>query len=314
MATTTTSNSSATSTTTRRVPVTTSPVERGRPLPVAFTVVLALVVASATLYGVVANPYPAPPGVDEALPALLRGQDLLTLVTVPVLVWAATRARGGSFGAHVLWSGLVLYYAYTYLMYAFSPFTPAFLAYVAIIGMSTYALLDGVLRVDVHAVAPAFDDAPRHATGWFLVAVGSLFVVIWLGMILPAIPDGLPDGRMTYDIASAVHILDLAWVLPLLLAAGVMLLRDHPAGPLLAGVMLCMKVTLALAMLSMSFAFVDEPNLGQVGLWTTIAVVSVGWLVIGVRRAAPVPTGWLRRSLWPHQPAAEPLVDEYAGG
>lgn len=272
---------------------------RGRPLPVRFTVVLAVLVAGVTLYGLVGAPYPAPDGVAPALPDILRGQDLLTLLSVPVLVVAAVRARRGSFGAHVLWLGLLLYFAYTYLTYAFTPFTPAFLGHVAIIGLSSYGLLDGLLRVDVRVVAPAFDDAPRRATGWFVIGVAALFTVLWLAMIVPAIPGGLPEGRMTYDIASAVHVLDLAWVLPLLAATGVMLLRGHPAGPVLAGVVLCMKVVLALAMLSMSFAFVAAPNPAEVGLWGVIAVVSASWLVVGVRRSEPVPAGWLRPTLWP---------------
>lgn len=274
-------------------------VVRGRPLPPAFTVALGVVVAAVTLFGLLATPYPAPPGVHQALPEILRGQDLLTLLTVPVLVTAAVRARRGSFGAHVLWLGLLLYYAYTYLTYAFAPFTPAFLGYVAIIGAASYGLLDGLLRVDVGLVAPAFEDAPRRAVGWFVIVVAALFTVLWLAMIVPAIPGGLPEGRMTYDIASAVHVLDLAWVLPLLAATGAMLLRGHPAGPLLAGVVLCMKVVLALAMLSMSFAFVAEPSLAEAGLWTVIALVSAAWLVVGVRRSLPVPAGWLRPTLWP---------------
>ena len=42
-------------------------------------------------------------------------------------------------------------------------------------------------------------------------------------MMVPAIPGGLPAGRVTYDIASTVHVLDLAFVLPLRLATGVLL-------------------------------------------------------------------------------------------
>lgn len=276
------------------------PEAAGRALPVVWSVVLGVLLVVATGYGLlVADPYPASPGVRETFPSVLRGQDLLTLATVPALVWAAVRARAGSPWAHLGWLGLLFYYAYTYVMYAFSPFTDVFLAYVAIIGMSSHGLLDGLLRLDVATIDRALRDAPRRATGWFLLVVAVLFAVMWLAMIVPAIPGGLPAGRMTYDIASAVHILDLAFVLPLLAATGAMLLRGHPAGPALAGVLLSLKVTLGLALLSMSFAFTEEPAWGEAGLWSLIVAVSTGWLVAGLHRRRPVEGPWLRPTLWP---------------
>lgn len=272
----------------------------GRPLPVGFSVVLGILLLVATGYGLLTgDPYPMSPGIQETFAAAMRGGDLLTLLTVPVVIWAAVRARAGSARAHLAWLGLLLYYAYTYVMYAFAPFTDVFLAYVAIMGLSSYGLLDGLLRLDVAAVAESLVDAPRRATGWFLLVVSGLFTMMWLAMIVPAIPGGLPDGRMTYDIASAVHILDLAFVLPLLAATGMMLLRGHPAGPALAGVLLVLKSTLGLALLSMSFTFADTPAWGEAGLWTTIVLVSVGWIAAGLRRMQPVEEPWIRRSLWP---------------
>lgn len=86
----------------------------GRALPVWYSLLLALPLTAATVYGLVA---------DDAyrtaadIAAQGRGQDLLTLLTVPLLVWAAGRARAGSLRAHLLWVGLMLYYLYSYLMY-----------------------------------------------------------------------------------------------------------------------------------------------------------------------------------------------------
>jgi hypothetical protein len=271
----------------------------GRPLPVAYSVVLGAVLVGATAYGLLASePYRLSPGVRATLPAVLRGQDLVTLATVPVLVVAAVRARAGSLRAHLLWAGLMLYYAYSYVMYAFAPFTDVFLLYVAVMGMASFGLFDGVLRLRVHVVSAAFEDAPRRAAGVFLLVVGVLFVALWLAMIVPAIPGGLPAGRQTYDIASAVHILDLAFVLPLLIAVGVMLWRGHVAGPALAAVLLCLKVALALALLGMNLAFVDRADPGETALWAAIAAVAAGWLVVGARRMRPVDGPWLRPSIW----------------
>jgi hypothetical protein len=285
------------------------PSPRGRPLPLSFSVALAAVLVGATAYGLFAEvPYRAAPGVRPTLPDVLRGQDLLTLATVPLLLWTAVRARAGSLRAHLLWAGLLLYYAYSYVMYAFAPFADAFLLYVAAMGVASFGLLDGVLRLRMGVVSNAFERAPRRPAGVFLIVVAVLFAGMWLAMIVPAIPGGLPAGRQTYDIASAVHVLDLAFVLPLLAATGVMLWRGHVAGPALAGVLLCLKVTLALALLSMNLAFVPRPHPGETALWAAIAAIAAGWLVVGARRMRPPDVPWLHPSIW-CMDAASPTSD-----
>jgi hypothetical protein len=71
-------------------------------------------------------------------------------------------------------------------------------------------LLIGLFRIDMVAVELAFRAAPRRGAGIFLIAVSTLFTLMWLGMIVPAIPGDLPAGRIVYDIASPVHLLDRA--------------------------------------------------------------------------------------------------------
>lgn len=116
-------------------------------------------------------------------------------------------------------------------------------------------------------------------------------------MIVPAIPGGLPAGRVTYDIASTVHVLDLAFVLPPCWPPGSGWC-GHVAGPAVVAVLLCKIVTLGLAMLAMNLVFVDEPGAGEVGMWATIAVVADGWLAVGARRMRPVDGPWLCPTLW----------------
>lgn len=96
-----------------------------RPLPLWYSVALGAVLVGATLYGLlVTDAY----RVANDVAAQGRGQDLLTLLVVPVLIWAAAVARRGSFRAHLLWLGLLAYVAYAYASYAFGvPFNDAFL-------------------------------------------------------------------------------------------------------------------------------------------------------------------------------------------
>ena len=189
--------------------------------------------------------------------------------SAPALVLAAARrghARRDGLrpGRRRRLPGLALYYAYSYVAYALSPFNDAFLLYVATLGLAGYALLDGLLRLDLTGVGPAMAQTPRRPVGWFLIAVGVLFVGLWLAMIRPALPGGLPEGRVTYDIASVIHVLDLAFVL---------------------------------ALLSMNL-FVDSPSSGEMALWALIAAVSASLLAATLRRTGPVADPWMRESLW----------------
>jgi hypothetical protein len=274
----------------------------GRPLPLWYSLLLAGVLLAATGYGLlVEEAYRAPAGVRPSLPATLRGQDVVTLLAAVALVWGAVRARAGSLAGHIVWLAVCLYAAYTYLMYVVTPYNDALLLYIAVIGLATYGLLNGLFRLRADAVAAAFVDVPRRGVAWFLLMVASLFATMWLVDILRVWPGGVPESLFTYDIPSIVHVLDLAIALPLVALAGVLLLRGHPVAPVLAALVLVKMVTLGLALLSMN-AFVAASggviDPGEPVVWSAIVVVALAWLVRGSRRMRPVPPPWLRASVW----------------
>lgn len=275
---------------------------RAPTLPMWYTVAVAAVLVAATAYGLLVDgAYRAPAGVRETLPETLRGQDLLTLLTVPVLLWTGARARAGSLRAHIVWLALLFYVAYTYLMYVVTPFNDMFLVYVAAIGLAAYGVLNGLLRIDVSIVSGAFTDVPRRPLGGFLLAVGALFVGLWLAQIIPAIPGGVPEGLFVYDIPNTVHVLDLAIVLPLMIATGVLLLRSRPAAPVLAAILLVKMTTVGLALLFMNafvYAGAGQINGAEITIWGVIVLVGAGWIVVVMRRIRPVVPGWLLPSLW----------------
>jgi hypothetical protein len=261
-----------------------------------------MVLFAATTFGLfVDGAYPAPDGVRPTLPATLRGQDLVTLLAALALLWGGVRARRGSLAGHLVWLAVCLYVPYTYLMYVVAPYNDALLVYIAAIGLGLVLLLDGLFRLNAAALAPAFIDAPRRGVAWFLLATAALFATLWLTDILRVWPGGVPDSLFTYDIPSIVHVLDLGIVLPLLALTGVMLLRGHPMGPVLAAMLLVKTVTLGLALLSMN-AFVAASG-GSIDpaepvIWVAVVVVAGAWLVVGARRLRPVDPPWLRPTLW----------------
>ncbi|MGI5175162.1 hypothetical protein ACQEVZ_02375 [Dactylosporangium sp. CA-152071] len=255
-----------------------------------------------TSYGLLASdPY----RLSVEVTAQGRGQDLLTLLAVPALVWSAARARAGSLRAHLLWLGIVLYLAYSYVTYAFSvPFNDAFLGYVAVLGLSSYGLLNGLLGIDVDAVAPAFAATPRRVTAWSLALTGAAFGLLWLSDILSAFPGGLPTNRFVYDLPNPIHVIDLAWLIPLVMATAVLLWREYPAGPVLAAVLLVKLLTLGLALLSMVVFMLaagnglESSDVPVVVLAVTMTVLATTLLAVGARRMRRVTGAWMRASRW----------------
>jgi hypothetical protein len=181
------------------------------------------------------------------------------------------------------------------------PYNDAFLLYVGIIGLGSYLVLDGLLRIDVHACRETFADVPRRSIGWYLVVTGTMFGAMWLAQNLSVLPGGIPEGLFVYDIPSTVHVLDLAFVLPTVIAAGVLTLRTHPAGIVLATVMLVKMVTLGLALLAMNIGTAivgNSTNAGEIMTWATIAIVSTALVVLVFRRAGREPRRWQKESIW----------------
>jgi hypothetical protein len=281
---------------------------RGRPLPVVYMSLLAILVIIAAVYGLVVDD--AYRLVSPLTRETWRAQDAVTLATVPVLLWATWRARAGSLSAHLVSVGILTWLTYGYAHLSIgAPFNAMFLVYVSVMSLAGFAMLDGLLRVDVAAAAPAFAHAPRRATAWFLTIAAVGIAVLWLSEIVVALPGGLPTNIALSELPNPTWILDLGWVIPTALAAALMLRRRHPAGPVIAGAMLVMLLILSVTMLAV-VPFALAASLGadpvvsqQLMVFTVLFTVLGGieiWLLARARRRLDVATSsWLRRGWWP---------------
>jgi hypothetical protein len=281
---------------------------RGRPLPVIYMPLLGFLVIIATVYGLV---------VDDAyrlVPALTRetwrAQDAVTLAMVPVLLWATWRARAGSLGAHLVSVGILIWLTYGYAHLSIgAPFNAMFLVYLSVLTLAGFAMLDGLLRVDVAAALPAFAHVPCRAAAWFLAIAGVGIAVLWLSEIVVALPGGLPTNVYLSELPNPTWVLDLGWIIPTALAAALMLRRRRPAGPVIAGAMLVMLLILSVTMLTVvPFALAaglgTDPVVSQQLIVFTVLFTVLGgieiWLLARARRRLDVVTAsWLRRGWWP---------------
>ena len=161
-------------------------------------------------------------------------QDLVTvLLVVPLTALLGMRARGRSPTAFLCLPGCLAFLAYNYAIYAFSiHFGPLFLRWVALLGLSVFALAGTLATADLAAIEQRFAARPMAGTAWFLMVVACLFVLLWLREIVPDLLVGDPSrSAADWQVpTNPVHVLDLAVFLPGVLLSGVLLLRRHVLG------------------------------------------------------------------------------------
>ena len=184
------------------------------------------------------------------------GQDIANLPVALVLVACAARLRGrASLAALCAWLGSLVYLIYAFAIYAFAMhFGALFLAYVTVLGLSFHAFAGMLMALDVAAVvAPLRDHPSRAGAGNLLIAIGVMFAGLWLGEDVPHVLSNTPPPSLgeTGLLTNPVHVLDLAFVLPAVIVAGVQTKRRQPWGLLLAPVLLVFTVTMGAAILTL---------------------------------------------------------------
>lgn len=276
-----------------------------RPLLALASIAILAAGASALIAWAISDFYRLDPAVIQPQ---LYGQDLVTLLAVPVLLAAAwTTARGSTRGRIVLLGGL-LYLAYSYLTYSVGVrFNALFLPYLLVLGTSTFALVLGVARFPLSTAR----DAPRwrRSLAAFLFAIPLLFGALWLVDVLGAYAaGGIPNAAREVEMpTSPIHVLDLAFVLPLSAAAGVLLLRRSPWATPLSGIVLVKAITICLAMLAMGAMALragEAVNLPVAGAaLVTLAIAGAfSWAYF---RGLPAPRA-LRERARPRVPVSRP--------
>jgi hypothetical protein len=160
-------------------------------------------------------------------------QDIASLAIVsPLWLILAILALRGSLRAYLLWLGVLTFTVYNYVIYMFSvPFGSLFLLWIAVFGLSLFALIGGVVSVDHEAVKASFKSQRAvKVVAWFLIVTAILFAFLWLSEDVPALLSG-KTPQSVVDLAiptNPVHILDLGFFLPAVIITGILLLKEKP--------------------------------------------------------------------------------------
>ena len=214
-------------------------------------------------------------------------QDIANLAIVsPLWLILAVLALRGSLRSYLLWLGVLAFTIYNYVIYTFSiPFGPLFLLWVAVFGMSIFALIGGIATIDHQVVRSAFTS--RRATlvvAWFLIVTAALFGLLWLSEDVPALLSGTKPQSVV-DMAlptNPVHILDLAFFLPAVIATGILLIKGKAFAYTLAPAFI---VFLVLTGIPILITPVVQAFRGETAAWGvvlpigTLTVLLIGLLV-----------------------------------
>jgi hypothetical protein len=227
---------------------------RTRPAALVAALLLSGLMAVASLGGICFAPTYSRESANWAAQAI--GQDWFDLVfAVPWLVVTAVLSLRGSRRALLLLCGGVAYTLYEFVIYAFAlRFNALFLIYCAALGLSFFSLwaIAELIRGDPRKMRPP-PAWVSNAAAYFLIASGLLFYFAWLGEIVPALLHGAePQSVRDAGVATnPVHVMDLSIVLPIHIAAGVLLLRRRDVALLLAPVVLAFDVIMAASIAAM---------------------------------------------------------------
>jgi hypothetical protein len=226
---------------------------------------------------------------DQAL-----AQDAVNLVVVaPLILGLGVRAARGSVRAYVCWLGCLAFTAYSYAIYAFAlHFGPLFPLWVAVLGLSSYALVGGLTTMDTDVVKQRFACRRLSLTGWALIGFAGLFALVWLREIVPDLLAGRPSTSAValHLPTNPVHVLDLALVLPAVVTSGVLLLRRSALGYATAPGLLVFLALTCLPVLATPAVQLARDQTPDWGVVVPLAVVLVAAVAV-LRRTLRVSPG-----------------------
>ncbi|MGV8982541.1 hypothetical protein [Clostridium sp.] len=182
------------------------------------------------------------------------GQDIVTLIIgLPLLLISLVIYRKNLLKGKLLLAGILGYFLYTYTSYSFLVmYNNFFLIYVMLMSLSFYAFTLTMMSFDLETISPCFSlKLPVKLIGGLLIFMSIAVCMMWLGIILPALKQGITPKMLDQYTTLTIQAMDIGFVVPTNILASILLIKRKPFGYLLASVMIVKEVTLVTAIIAM---------------------------------------------------------------
>lgn len=182
------------------------------------------------------------------------GQDVVTLlIAVPLLLTGIVLSRSGSLRGHLLLTGALGYFLYTYGSMSFlTAFNPLFLVYVALFSLSLFGFILSMMNLDVNQVAGQISDGfPRRAVSIYFIVIAIFLSLAWLKLVTVPSLTWTPPYGLESAITLVIQALDLGIIVPVSFITASLLTRKSGWGYVLAAVLLIKIIMMGAALIAM---------------------------------------------------------------
>ncbi len=217
------------------------------------------------------------------------GNDAVTLfLAVPILVAAMVvstrkdpKGLQRPLGSYLIWMGALDYMLYNYAFYLFgAAFNWFFLVYAALLALSIFALIVGLMNLDVNGISGQVrKEAPvKWIGGYFLFVASGLGLVYLIQSIGFIFTDNVPAiVTITEHPTNVVFALDLTLLIPWLVLGAVWMMKRKPWGYVIAGILNVKGplYTLVLAINSILVVRAGISETSELPLWGTLTALGL---------------------------------------
>jgi hypothetical protein len=265
------------------------PIRHSLTIAYAVSLVIAALMAIASVAGLLYQTiiYPT----DELFQAFVPNDVVNLCIGLPILLGSMWLARRGKLIGLLLWPGALFYVFYTYIVYVFSmPLNVAFLLHLTLVTLSAYTMIGLVASIDGKAVQHRLTGGvPERAGGGVLAALGILFFVRVIGVMVNALIAETPVSATELALHVSDFMLTPAWVI-----VGVLLWRRRALG-YVTGLGLLFQASmlfigLIVVLILRPFMTAAQFPLGDVLVVSAMGMVCFIPLAVFVRGAASKPS------------------------
>lgn len=205
-------------------------------------------------------------------------QDYVTLfLGIPLLLLSFYYAKKGLIKGRLLLTGTLGYFLYTYISYSFlSMYNKMFLVYVLLMSASFFAFTMMMISFEMGTLQEYFgQQLPVKWIGGFLLFVSFIFSMMWLGKIVPSLFSSAPPAGLEHYTTLVIQALDLGFVIPVGILAGILVIKRTAFGYLLSSIMIIKDITLITALTMMIILQMIAGIKVSIGLLAVVVLINL---------------------------------------